>query len=367
MLQSPNMFVSLDPSGEPQTIGDIQASKAYNDAREAVSRWLLKDEQHVAWSDVIGNERAKRELREAIEADVKHPDLYAHYGMKPPKGALLWGGPGNGKTMLAKATASALAELFGAKPEMISISGPELENKYVGETEKYIRNIFKYARLYAEKHKRPLVIFMDEADSILMTRTGQWPWRDGVISQFLSEMDGLKPNGAFVILATNRPEAIDPAFLRPGRIDSIIQVARPTQEECGEILITLINKEADKNVGWWTHSEFSVREVAEYIFDPAHLIEKIKGVSGAEYHFTLAHIISGAMVVNLLARAKQRAFRRDLEARTMSGITFADWKSAIDDLFEEQRQMAHDYAKEEFLTELALPIEKRRLEGGTVQ
>ena len=229
-------FLRLDPS-IPYREAPSAADIAYNSAREAVEDFIYPVSSSIDWSDVIGNDEAKQALLEAVEAPVRNADLYSFYGMAAPRGCLLWGPPGCGKTMFAKAAASALAKLHGNDSEMLLVNGTSLQSMWVGETEKKIRAFFEFARAYRAKHGRSLVIFIDEADAILPSRNGSVArFEISNVSTFLAEMDGLKENAAYVILATNRPEAIDEAILRDGRVSHKVKVERPTFSSGREIL-----------------------------------------------------------------------------------------------------------------------------------
>jgi transitional endoplasmic reticulum ATPase len=191
-------------------------------------REVLIDIPDVGWKDVGGLESAKKELGETIEWPLKYPNLYDHMGLDQATGIMLYGPPGCGKTLIAKAVAKE------ANANFISIKGPELMSKWVGESEKGVREIFRKARLAA-----PAIIFFDEIDSLTPTRGGSCDSNvtERVISQILTEMDGLeKLKGVIVIGATNRLDMIDKALLRPGRFDKIVFIPNPTRGEREEIL-----------------------------------------------------------------------------------------------------------------------------------
>jgi transitional endoplasmic reticulum ATPase len=171
----------------------------------------------------------KQELIESVEWPLTYARLFRHMGATPPKGILLYGPPGTGKTMLAKAVATE------SQANFISIKGPEFLSKWVGESEKAVRETFRRARQAA-----PSVVFLDEIDSIAPTRGGSTSdshVTERVISQILTELDGLEPlNSVIVIAATNRPDIIDPALLRPGRFDRLIEVGLPDEKARLDIL-----------------------------------------------------------------------------------------------------------------------------------
>jgi transitional endoplasmic reticulum ATPase len=182
----------------------------------------------VTYEDIGGLKDAIQRIREMVELPLRHPELFRHLGIDPPKGVLLYGPPGTGKTLLAKAVANE------SNAHFISISGPEIMSKYYGESEKRLREIFEEAEKNA-----PSIIFIDELDSIAPNRnevTGEVERR--VVAQLLALMDGLKGRGEVIVIgATNRPEAIDPALRRPGRFDREIEIGVPDREGRKEILL----------------------------------------------------------------------------------------------------------------------------------
>ncbi|MBI4362842.1 MAG: CDC48 family AAA ATPase [Euryarchaeota archaeon] len=195
----------------------------------------------VEWKDIGGLHRAKQELREAIEWPLKYPDLFRTLNTRPPRGILIFGPPGTGKTLLAKAAA------HGSQANFISIKGPEVISKWVGESERAIREIFRKA-----KQASPAIIFLDEIDSLVPVRgmSSDSHVTERIVSQMLTELDGMvELKDVVVIAATNRPDMIDPAILRPGRFDRFIYVQPPNEDEREEILrIHLTGKPLGKEV-----------------------------------------------------------------------------------------------------------------------
>jgi len=182
----------------------------------------------VTWKDVGGLEEVKSRLKEMVEWPLKYPKSFENIGIKPPRGILLYGPPGTGKTMLAKAVANESGANF------ISVKGPEIMNKWVGESEKKVREIFKRAKQVA-----PSIIFFDEVDSLAPLRGLEMGSRvtENIVSQILTEMSGLEDlHDVVVIAATNRPDMMDPALLRPGRFDRQILVTPPDKETRRRIL-----------------------------------------------------------------------------------------------------------------------------------
>jgi len=191
---------------------------AMKSVQPTLIREVFVEVPEVRWSDIGGLDSVKQELRESIEWPMKYPHVFEKMGIQPPKGILLFGPPGTGKTLLAKAVATESGANF------IAIRGPEILSKWVGESEKAIRQIFRRARMVA-----PAIVFFDEIDSIASVR-GSDPSGviDRIVNQMLTELDGIQPpRRVTVIAATNRPDLLDPALLRPGRFDKLIYVPPP--------------------------------------------------------------------------------------------------------------------------------------------
>ncbi|MEM2338268.1 MAG: CDC48 family AAA ATPase [Candidatus Bathyarchaeia archaeon] len=203
--------------------------EALKDVEPSAMREVLVEVPTVKWEDIGGLADVKLELQEAVEWPLKYPEVFEHLDAKPPKGILLYGPPGTGKTLLAKAVANE------SEANFISIKGPELLSKWVGESERAVREIFRKA-----KQAAPSIIFFDEIDSIAPVRGGGYGdshVTERVISQLLTEMDGLEElRGVVIIAATNRPDIVDPALLRPGRFDKLLYVPLPDLEARKEIL-----------------------------------------------------------------------------------------------------------------------------------
>jgi len=239
-------------------INDEDFRDALKEVRPSALREVLVQIPNVTWDDVGGLESLKEELQEAVEWPLKHKDAFEHADVSPPKGILLYGPPGTGKTLIAKAVANTTESNF------ISIKGPELLSKWVGESEKGVREIFRKAR-----QASPCIIFLDEIDAIAPSRssgTSDSHVTERVVSQILTEIDGLEElQNVVVIGATNRIDIVDSALLRPGRFDRIIEVPLPDAKARENIFkIHTKKKPLTKDI------------------DFAQLVEKTQGFSGAE-------------------------------------------------------------------------------------
>ena len=256
--------INLEESKIPiETLNKIKITpedfeNALKEVQPSALREVYVQRPNVKWIDIGGLEAVKDELKEAIEWPIKHADLFSEADIIPPKGLLLFGAPGTGKTMIAKAVAT------NSEANFISIKGPELLSKWVGESEKGIREVFRKAR-----QASPCVVFFDELDSVAPRRStggGDSHVGERIVSQLLTEMDGLEDlKGVVVIGATNRPDIIDEALLRPGRFDRLLEIPLPDNDAIKEILkIHLAKKPVDKSV------------------DLDKLVELTKGYSGAD-------------------------------------------------------------------------------------
>src|SRR5438552_6851651 len=203
------------------TMADFQA--ALREIEPSTTREVYVEVSETSWDDIGGMERTKELLTEGVEWPLRFPEVYANVKAEPPRGVLLSGPPGSGKTLIARALANQCEASF------ISIKGPELLSKWVGEAEKGIREVFRHA-----KQAAPCIIFFDEIDSLAPRRSGDVDrnFSNGVIAQLLTEMDGIEGReGVIVLGATNRPELIDPALLRPGRFDLVVELEYPNETE----------------------------------------------------------------------------------------------------------------------------------------
>lgn len=268
----------------------------------------------VAWDKVGGHVQAKQLLREAVELPRKHAEVYRRYGKKPTKGVLLWGPPGCGKTLLARAVATSVGADKGG---FLAIKGPEVLDPYVGVSEATIRSVFAQAREYKAQTGNEAVIFVDEAESLLARRGGQHNYMgQTIVPTFLTEMDGLEESSAVVILATNRADILDPAIVRDGRVDHKVEVKRPTQQEAEDIFAIHLN-----GLPMATKAERLCMDAAEILY--------------CVHNKHLPH--SGAMIEGVVEKAKMFAINRKINRKGPDGIV-------QDDMFQAIEQVRHQEA-----------------------
>ena len=324
--------VQLDPSGLIVT---------RNLGPEPSSAPMIETGIH--WDDVGGLDEPRAQLREAIEGHVRDGARYARYGRQPSKGALLSGPAGCGKTLLAKAAATALAELHGKKhvaSGFVYVAGPELLNRFVGESEAGVRRLFREAREHHKAHGYPAIICLDEADGLLAKRgSSNWEGMEKtIVPQFLAEMDGMGSASAFVIVCTNRPDMIDPAIARDKRLDLKIAIKRPTRETAVPIARVHLRGRPLEGMD----VDQAATTLVEELYAERHCLYMLRTKSGkGDRRFTLGELASGASIAGLVDRAIDRALLRDRRTQTDGGIRAEDLAAAADLMTEEQRALDH--------------------------
>ena len=326
-------------------------------ARSEVENLVLEEVPDIAYEDIGGLGPQIEQIRDAVELPFLHPDLYREHGLKAPKGILLYGPPGCGKTLIAKAVANSLAaraiERTGSEETrsyFLNIKGPELLNKYVGETERHIRLIFARAREKASDGS-PVVVFFDEMDSLFRTRgTGvSSDVETTIVPQLLSEIDGVeKLENVIVIGASNREDMIDPAILRPGRLDVKIKINRPDAEGAAEIFAKYVtgnlplHRDDLAEYGGSTAATIQamVRRTVEKMYSTEKSNEylEVTYANGDTEMLYFKDFNSGAVIQNVVDRAKKNAIK-DFLLDGQKGLRIEHLLQAVVDEFREHEDM----------------------------
>lgn len=322
-----------------------------------VNDLVLEEVPDIDYTDIGGLGPQIEQIRDAVELPFLHPDLFREHGLKPPKGVLLYGPPGCGKTLIAKAVARSLAkkaaELRGVKESksyFLNVKGPELLNKYVGETERHIRLIFARAREKASEGT-PVVVFFDEMDSLFRTR-GSGVSSDvetTIVPQLLSEIDGVERlENVIVIGASNREDMIDPAILRPGRLDVKIKIQRPDAEAAQDIFGKYLTPDlplhpedltANGDSPTATVTAMILRTVERmYAESEENQFLEVTYANGDKEILYFKDFNSGAMVQNIVDRAKKTAIKDFLETG-QKGIRLDHLLTACVDEFKENEDL----------------------------
>lgn len=335
------------------------------DAQELV----LEEVPDITYSSIGGLSSQIALMRDAVELPFLHPEVYREHELTPPKGILLYGPPGNGKTLIAKAVANSLAtraaELSGKSKKtgyFLNIKGPELLDKYVGETERQIRDIFSAAREKAQAGN-PVVVFFDEMESLFRTRgTGRSSdVETTIVPQLLAEIDGVESlDNVIVIGATNREDMIDPAVLRPGRLDVKIRINRPDRKGATEIFALYLTEGLPINDEEVTRAgskqaaiETMIETVVEALFsaDPKNRYIRVNLENGVSRWLTRGDFLSGAVVRNIVDHAKKQAIKSFLAGRA-KGITTQHLLEAARVEFEDQVEVPQISEIEDVLSTL---------------
>jgi len=324
--------------------------------KSSVEEVMLEEIPDISYEDIGGLGDQIEVLRDSVELPYLHPDIFSEFELKPPKGILLYGPPGCGKTMIAKAVANSLAKKIEDRTGetttayFLNVKGPELLNKYVGETESKLREVFKKARDKAAGANVPVVIFFDEMDSLFRMR-GSGVSSDmeaTVVAQFLSEIDGVEAlENVIVIGASNRQDLIDPAVLRPGRLDLKVKVQRPDETAAREIFAKYLTDrlpiDPDAVAAASSAKEACSKMIGELITmmystgDENKFLE-VTYAKGEREIFYFKDFSSGAMIENIVARAKRKAVKRAI-AGEQHGITADDLTLSVKEEFKENEDL----------------------------
>jgi proteasome-associated ATPase len=353
---------------------DTKAGYAYERVPKAeVEDLVLEEVPDVDYSDIGGLGRQIDQIRDAVELPFLHAELFKEYSLRPPKGVLLYGPPGCGKTLIAKAVANSLAKKIAeargdnpreAKSFFLNIKGPELLNKFVGETERHIRVIFQRAREKASEGT-PVIVFFDEMDSIFRTR-GSGVSSDvetTIVPQLLSEIDGVEGlENVIVIGASNREDMIDPAILRPGRLDVKIKIERPDAESAEDIFSKYLTEALPINDD--DLAEFDgdraacvagmIQRVVERMYSETeeNRFLEVTYANGDKEVLYFKDFNSGAMIQNIVDRSKKYAIKSVLD----TGATGLRVQHLLDSIVDE-------FAENEDLPNTTNPDDWARISG----
>jgi len=327
-----------------------------------VEELILEEVPDISYHDIGGLSTQIEQIRDAIELPYLHADLFKEHQLKPPKGVLLYGPPGCGKTLIAKAVANSLAKQVAAKTAadggaqaigksfFLNIKGPELLNKYVGETERHIRLVFQRAREKASEGM-PVIVFFDEMDSIFRTRGSgvSSDVENTIVPQLLSEIDGVEGlENVIVIGASNREDMIDPAILRPGRLDVKIKIERPDAEAAKDIFskyvlteLPLHPDDVSEHGGSGAATVTAmIQRVVERMYTETeeNRFLEVTYANGDKEVLYFKDFNSGAMIENIVARAKKMAIKEFLDTG-QKGIRVAHLLAACVDEFSENEDL----------------------------
>ena len=333
-----------------------------------VEELILEEVPDISYDDIGGLAEQLEEIQDAIELPYLHEELFREHKLDPPKGILLYGPPGCGKTLVAKAVAASLARKVAEKTGeakrqsyFLNIKGPELLNKYVGETERQIRMIFQRAKEKSDEGV-PVIVFFDEMDSLFRTRgTGiSSDIESTIVPQLLAEIDGVESlKNVIVVGASNREDLIDPAILRPGRLDVKIKIERPDQASAKDIFakyltpdLPIADDEVRVNGGSKEKAiEAMIAKTVERMYseEPENRFLEVTYANGDKEDLYFKDFSSGAMIENIVRRAKKTAIKRVI-AGEGKGISEADMINAIHQEYKENEDLPNttnpdDWAK----------------------
>ncbi len=326
--------------------------------RPEVEHLLLEEVPDISYTDIGGLDDQIEQIADAVELPFLHQDLFAEHQLPAPKGILLYGPPGCGKTLIAKAVANSLAkkvaETIGegkGRSYFINIKGPELLNKYVGETERQIRLVFQRAREKSDEGW-PVIVFFDEMDSMFRTRGSgiSSDMESTIVPQLLSEIDGVEGlKNVIVIGATNREDLIDPAILRPGRLDVKIKIERPNAEAAKAIFARYLTNEIPIMTGESIPDMIDATVAEMYRDDEANRFLEVTYQNGDKEILYYKDFSSGAMIENVVRRAKKLAIKRVISGGA-KGVCTQDLLDSIKQEYKEHEDLPNttnpdDWAK----------------------
>jgi proteasome-associated ATPase len=328
---------------------------------------VIEEVPDINYDHIGGLEKELEQVKDAVELPFLHPDLFAEHHLSPPKGLLLYGPPGCGKTLIAKAVANSIAKKLGhlkgkdIRSYFLHIKGPELLNKYVGESERQIREVFAKAKEKAS-HGHPVIVFFDEMDALFRTRgTGiSSDIESTIVPQFLSEIDGVESlRDVIVIGASNRQDLIDPAVLRPGRLDIKIKIPRPDKRGAKDILGKYLLEDLPFAKSAVEEQKLDRTDYVQHLIDTTveamyakteeNRFLEVTYANGEKETIYFKDFSSGAMIESIVARAKKLSIKRTISGGE-KGLASEDLLHAIREEFKEQEDLPNtthpdDWAK----------------------
>jgi len=335
--------------------------------RPEVEELILEEVPDITYSDVGGLDEQIDQIQDAVELPYLYADLFHEHQLQPPKGILLYGPPGCGKTLIAKAVANSLAKRVsektgdsGTRSYFLNIKGPELLNKYVGETERQIRLIFQRAREKSEEGV-PVIVFFDEMDSLFRTRGSgiSSDIESTIVPQLLAEIDGVESlKNVIVIGASNREDLIDPAILRPGRLDVKIKIERPDEAAARQIFgryltedLPIAEDETAKTRGRSQAIDVMIDAAVDRMYsgDDENRFLEVTYQNGDKEVLFFKDFASGAMIENVVRRSKKMSIKRQISGGTR-GISSSDLVDSIRQEYREHEDLPNttnpdDWAK----------------------